>query len=40
MMVAGWVHVNVAVDQDIEGIFKVDESVNKIGTESEAIDLA
>ena len=36
MTVAGWVHVNVAVDR----IFKVDESVNKIGTESEAIDLA
>src|SRR5277367_6431039 len=43
MMVAGWVHVNVAVDLGIDKvnrIFRVDESADKIGTESEAIDLA
>jgi hypothetical protein len=40
MTVAGWVHVNVAVDLGIDRIFRVDESANKVGTESEAIDLA
>jgi hypothetical protein len=43
MTVAGWVHVNVAVDLGIDRVnrmFRVDESADKIDTESEAIDLA